>query len=83
MNFIMERPSFDMFLNTSQTTQELLGAIGHTTFSHYHSRPPESSAGVIHIKYTLTYQFKNRKAHTIQIRLYKQYKYSSQHSTTF
>lgn len=70
MNFIRELPSFDMFFsfsNTSQTTQELLGTIGHTTpRSHYHSRPPESSADVIHIKYSLTDQFKNRKSHTIQ-----------------
>lgn len=67
MNFIRELPSFDMFLNTPQTTR----ATGnhwthHSTFSHYHSRPPESSAGVIHIKYTLTDQFGNMKAHTIQ-----------------
>lgn len=63
MNFIRQLPSFDMFLNTSQTTR----ATGnhwthHSTFSHYHSRPPESSAGVIHIKYTLTDQFNKHES---------------------
>lgn len=67
MNFIRELLSFDMFLSTSQTIR----ATGnhwthHSTFSHYHSRPPESSAGVIHIRTHLTDQFKNMKAHTIQ-----------------
>lgn len=68
MNFIRELPSFDMFLNTPQTTQELLGTIGHTTpRSHTITRVPQSlQQVVIHIKYTLTDQFNNMKAHTIQ-----------------
>jgi len=42
MNFIIELPSFDMFLNTPQT-QELLGTIEHTTpRSHTITHVPQS-----------------------------------------
>lgn len=85
--FIRELPSFDRKKNTSQT-QELLGNIEHTTpRSHTnHSRPPESSAGVIHIKkHTYRSYPINMKStrHTSFKSEYKHYKDSSQHSTTF
>lgn len=66
MNFIRELPSFDMFINTSQTKSTGNHWTHHSTFAHHHSRPPVSSAGVIHIKYALTDQFINMKAHTIR-----------------
>lgn len=72
MNFIRELPSFDMFFKKKKTPHKQQRATGslwshHSTFKHLITRvPPESSAGVTHIKYTLTDQFKNMKAHNIQ-----------------
>lgn len=54
MNFIRELPSFDMgfkHLKKDKSYREPLDT-HHSTFSHYHLRLPESSAGAIHIKYT-------------------------------
>lgn len=54
MNFIRELPSLTWGLDTSKKDKSYREPLDthHSTFSHYHLRLPESSAGAIHIKYT-------------------------------